>query len=541
MASLLALAAEESSSSLAMTKKRKLDGHSLMEPDRDFSSLEEENEYLWEENDRLRQKLNAIQPAKEKRIVSKVATISDENTDIRTWSLKRMASISTKEELDKQEQISAQNTPRMISPSSHLIDTIIAETRSHESWTCSFVSDPDFVTNFLVICRQVCIILKAEQRVLQLQSPCYVLGDIHGNLDDLRFFGTKLWPLGMDLSGSTSLFMGDYVDRGFRGLEVVAYLFARKVRNPNKLFMLRGNHETVEINTWTEQYKSRSFLQQCWKLFGRNDGTRLCFAINYAFQHLPFAAVIDDSIFCVHGGIPPSEKELPGTRIDQINTIPCPIRVTSPALYNYDSEDDDLANSTLYDDEEDEAGIEHKPVDLSSLPSTGFEDEGAVAPTPDAKESKDLMKYYQRIAFNCLWADPATEEQESLLIAEGQEFMQGRRGEFSVAYGWNAIDAFLKETNLKLVMRAHEASVRGVRICKHAKVMTVFSTSKDHGVNPETAACACVLVDRDTISVINKSSAAEVEAEKRMLLKCSEDLTTDFDFLGDDDDADSVE
>ena len=63
--------------------------------------------------------------------------------------------------------------------------------------------------------------------------------------------------------------------------------------------------------------------------------------------------------------------------------------------------------------------------------------------------------------------------------------------------------------------------------------MTVFSTSKDHGVNPETAACACVLVDRDTISVINKSSAAEVEAEKRMLLKCSEDLTTDFDFLGD--------
>ena len=92
---------------------------------------------------------------------------------------------------------------------------------------------------------------------------------------------------------------------------------------------------------------------------------------------------------------------IPGTRIDQINTIPCPIRVTSPALYNYDSEDGDLANSTLYDD--DEGGIEHKPVDLSSLPSTGFEDEGAVAQTPDAKPSKDLMKYYQRIAFNCLW------------------------------------------------------------------------------------------------------------------------------------------
>ena len=48
-------------------------------------------------------------------------------------------------------------------------------------------------------------------------------------------------------------------------------------------------------------------------------------------------------------------------------------------------------------------------------------------------------------------------------------------------YGWNAINEFLQETNCTLIMRAHEATAGGVKICKHAKVITVFSTSKGRG------------------------------------------------------------
>ena len=84
-------------------------------------------------------------------------------------------------------------------------------------------------------------------------------------------------------------------------------------------------------------------------------------------------------------------------------------------------------------------------------------------------------------------------------------FTKGHRGEDSVVYGWNAIEDFLEETGCQLIMRAHEATAGGVRICKHAKVITVFSTSKDHGVGKGTASCACVLVDRNSISVINRS------------------------------------
>jgi serine/threonine-protein phosphatase PP1 catalytic subunit len=75
------------------------------------------------------------------------------------------------------------------------------------------------------------ILLASEDRLLHLSSPMYVLGDIHGNLTDLRFFSENLWTLGMPLTAGTFLFLGDYVDRGHNSLEVVAYLFALKVIN----------------------------------------------------------------------------------------------------------------------------------------------------------------------------------------------------------------------------------------------------------------------------------------------------------------------
>ena len=65
--------------------------------------------------------------------------------------------------------------------------------------------------------------------MLRLSSPAYVIGDIHGNMADLRFFAENLWTFGLPLTAGTFLFLGDYVDRGLEGLETVAYLFALKV------------------------------------------------------------------------------------------------------------------------------------------------------------------------------------------------------------------------------------------------------------------------------------------------------------------------
>jgi hypothetical protein len=70
----------------------------------------------------------------------------------------------------------------------------------------------------------------------------------------------------------TNMHAGDYVDRGMNGLECVAYLFALKICSPNKLFMLRGNHETRDVNGWEDHYADRSFLRQCKARFGRDLG-----------------------------------------------------------------------------------------------------------------------------------------------------------------------------------------------------------------------------------------------------------------------------
>jgi hypothetical protein len=44
------------------------------------------------------------------------------------------------------------------------------------------------------------------------------------------------------------LFLGDYVDRGNHSLETICLLISLKVKFPNKIHLLRGNHEDRWIN-----------------------------------------------------------------------------------------------------------------------------------------------------------------------------------------------------------------------------------------------------------------------------------------------------
>jgi len=91
-------------------------------------------------------------------------------------------------------------------------------------------------------------IFSSEPRLLKLKSPVYVFGDFHGNMADLIAFSKLLWPLGMHLTPGSFLFLGDYVDRGQYSIEVLSYLFAQKIMLPDKVFLLRGNHELRAVN-----------------------------------------------------------------------------------------------------------------------------------------------------------------------------------------------------------------------------------------------------------------------------------------------------
>jgi len=304
-----------------------------------------------------------------------------------------------------------------------------------------------FVRDLLELCARMRPLLEAEPRVVFLQSPCYVFGDLHGNLEDLHFFSDNVWRLGMGLTAGNFLFLGDYVDRGMSGLEVVAYLMAMKVSLPHKVHLLRGNHETRDVNGWEEHYGARSFISQCQR-FGPELGYRVWEECNQVFDRLPLAAVIDQEIFCVHGGLPRGVSN--NTQVEDV-----------------------LAVSSV-------AGI-----------NPPYEHEG------DA---------HQQVASDCIWSDPASEEQERDGVDPSSGFGESLRGGGAICFGNRAVTNFLASHGFSYILRAHEAHAEGVAVSKGARVFTVFSTSKDHNQGSDAVA-GCILVDHEKMQVINRSPA----------------------------------
>lgn len=153
-----------------------------------------------------------------------------------------------------------------------------------------------------MLCVHARPIFDSEPNLLRIHAPIRICGDIHGQYQDLlRVFQCGGYP-----PKEAYLFLGDYVDRGKNSLETICLLLAYKIRYPNKIFLLRGNHEDAKVNRiygFFEECKRR-FNVRLWKIFAE------CFIC------LPVAALIDDKILCMHGGLSPELEKL-----EQINEI----------------------------------------------------------------------------------------------------------------------------------------------------------------------------------------------------------------------------
>jgi hypothetical protein len=113
---------------------------------------------------------------------------------------------------------------------------------------------------------------------------------------------------------------------------------------------------------------------------------------------------------------------------------------------------------------------------------------------------------YQQVASDCIWSDPASEEQEEHSVDPATGFGESLRGGGAICFGNKAVTDFLQQQGFSYIMRAHEAHAEGVAVSKGARVFTVFSTSKDHNQGAQALA-GCILVDGDKMQVINRSPA----------------------------------
>jgi len=126
------------------------------------------------------------------------------------------------------------------------------------------------------------------------------------------------------------LFLGDYVDRGKQSLETICLLLAYKIKYPENFFILRGNHECASIN------RIYGFYDEC----KRRYNIKLWKTFTDCFNCLPIAAIIDEKIFTMHGGLSPDLNSM-----EQIRRVMRPTDVSHEVICEHFRS---LANLAIY-------------------------------------------------------------------------------------------------------------------------------------------------------------------------------------------------
>lgn len=186
-----------------------------------------------------------------------------------------------------------------------------AATNDLEKWIesvqkCQTLAEED-VKKLCDMARDVFI---RESNVQPVRCPVTVCGDIHGQFHDLQ----ELFRIGGTCPDTNYLFMGDYVDRGYYSVETATLLVALKIRYPNRITILRGNHESRQI---TQVY---GFYDECLRKYGNPNVWKM---FTDLFDYLPLTALIENQIFCLHGGLSPTVDTLDDVRkLDRIQEVP---------------------------------------------------------------------------------------------------------------------------------------------------------------------------------------------------------------------------
>jgi diadenosine tetraphosphatase ApaH/serine/threonine PP2A family protein phosphatase len=272
------------------------------------------------------------------------------------------------------------------------------------------IANPDEIStleyhNILQIIHQAVNIFNEETLLLELNveeldREVFVIGDIHGNLRCLQ----RLVEIIEQTNPRFVIFLGDIVDRGPYQLECLIMVLALKIRYPNKYYILKGNHETLEMNQYYGFYNV---------LMSKFYGQMKFDEILSLYLALPFCALVNNSILCLHGGIPED--------IEFIRKL---------------------------------KGLKPKDIALT-------------------------FKSIAKILMQIMWNDP-----KSGLKGFSESF----RGPGIRFFGEDVFDDFMKENNLKYLIRSHEVFPEGYRWFFSKRLLSIFSSDNYRATNPASYA-----------------------------------------------------
>ncbi|KAG5990141.1 hypothetical protein E4U52_004898 [Claviceps spartinae] len=320
------------------------------------------------------------------------------------------------------------------------------------------------------LCHRARELLIEEGNVVTVAAPVTICGDIHGQFHDLM----ELFRVGGDVPDTNYLFMGDFVDRGFYSLESFLLLLALKVRYPDRITLIRGNHESRQITT------VYGFYDECLRKYGSASVWRHCCDV---FDYLALGAIVLGASNTLS-----QESEQATSSADDIEVEVCdpngsvisqvPRRPRQPPPSHLRNSQDQGANAS----NSSSSGAGGSKTGPPGSGASGFSNgtvgnptgavlcvHGGLSPLIDTVDKIRLIDRKQEVPHegamcDLLWSDPDD------IIGWG---LSPRGAGF--LFGADIVREFNHKNDLSLIARAHQLVMEGFKEMFDATVVTVWS------------------------------------------------------------------
>ncbi|WPH04531.1 Hypothetical protein R9X50_00742300 [Acrodontium crateriforme] len=319
------------------------------------------------------------------------------------------------------------------------------------------------------LCYKARELLIEEGNVVSVDAPVTICGDIHGQFHDLM----ELFRVGGDVPETNYLFMGDFVDRGFYSLESFLLLLCLKVRYPDRITLIRGNHESRQITT------VYGFYDECLRKYGSANVWRYCCEV---FDYLALGALVlgaSTELAPTNASIAADSQaslaEMEDVEIEILNSAGQIMNRLGRLPKQDQSQMTNPSSSPSQTQEASQNGAPGTGASGSSGGSSGNSTgavlcvHGGLSPLIDTIDKIRLLDRKQEVPHegamcDLLWSDPDDIDGWGL-SPRGAGFL----------FGADIVKCFNQKNDLSLICRAHQLVMEGFKEMFDNTIVTVWS------------------------------------------------------------------